>query len=140
MVKNILSAFLITFLAQSAFAAHLPPRKVTDVRIGETGKSEDESEHIRESCRDFKITVDEVKAFFSDAYPVPLKLIVHDRYSPCYAKGFIEFSNDTRGEWKIYSSGGGTLLWDTGDSVTLYYNNYTWTDPFTETYAPGDEI
>lgn len=43
-----------------------------------------------------------------------------------------KFSDNTRGKWKIYSSGGETFLWDTGD-------DYKWTDPFEGTYASEDE-
>lgn len=67
---------------------------------------------------------------------MPLSFIVHERYSPCYATGSIEFSNNTRGKWKISSSGGGVLRWDTGDVVALFDNYYKWADPFEGTYTP----
>lgn len=69
------------------------------------------------------------------AIPVPLKFNAHDRYSPCYAKGTIKFSDNTQGEWKISSGGGGTLRWDTEDVAILFYDDYQWTDPFDDTYS-----
>lgn len=139
MVKKIFSILGVIFTINVAFAAHTAPRTIVEVKINETGKSEDESINVRDGCRAFKITEKDVREFFSQAYPVPLNFNVHERYSPCYAKGIIEFSNNTRGKWKISSSGGGTLLWDTGDVATLFYNDYKWTDPFEDTYTSEDE-
>lgn len=135
MVKFLFSILFLTSISPGTFASHVPLRKITEVKINETGKSEDESESVKEGCLDFKITSSQVETFFSKSYPVPLKFNAHERYSPCYAKGTIEFSDNSRGEWKISSSGGGTLLWDTGDVVTLFYNDYKWADPFEGTYA-----
>lgn len=139
MVKKILSILGLIFTINVAFADHTATRTIIKIKIHETGKSEDESENVKEGCRVFKITEKDVGEFFSYAYPVPLNFTTHERYSPCYAKGTIEFSNNTRGKWKIDSSGGGTLLWDTGDVATLFYNNYKWTDPFEGTYTSEDE-
>ena len=139
MVKKIFSILGVIFTINVAFAAHTTPRTIVEVKVNETGKSEDESINVRDGCRAFKITEKDVREFFSQAYPVPLNFNVHERYSPCYAKGIIEFSNNTRGKWKISSSGGGTLLWDTGDIATLFYNDYKWIDPFEDTYTSEDE-
>lgn len=106
-----------------AFADQVSIRKITEVKINETGKSKDGSGNVKNGWLAFKITEKDVRGFFSEAYPVPLNFNIHERYSPCYAKGTIEFSNNTRGKWKISSIGGGALRWDTGDVVTLFYNN-----------------
>lgn len=123
---------------QIAFASHVPDRKIVEIVINETGKSEDDAENVKQGCRTFIITTNEVRQFFSKSYPVPINFNIHERYSPCYAKGTVEFSDNTRGIWKISSSGGGTLLWDTGDVATLFYNDYQWTDPFEGTYTSED--
>ncbi|WP_261640547.1 hypothetical protein [Erwinia mallotivora] len=135
MVKKIFSMLCVFFPLNMAFAIHNIPRTVVEIKINETGESDDESINVIEGCRAFKITKEDVKEYFSKSYPVPLNFNIHERYSPCYAKGFIEFSDNTRGKWKISSSGGATLVWDTGDAATLFYNDYKWTDPFEGTYT-----
>lgn len=140
MVKKIFVMLCVFFTINIDFAGHMATRKIIGIKIDETGKTEDESGNVKNGCLAFKITERDVTDFFSEAYPVPLSFNVHDRYSPCYAKGTIEFSNNTRGKWKIFSSGGGTLRWDTGDVVTLFYNDYKWTDPFEGTYTSDDEL
>ncbi|MBK4727572.1 hypothetical protein [Pantoea agglomerans] len=126
---------LLVFAIPVAFATHVPSRKIVEIKINEVGKSEDASENVKSGCRTFVITEVDVRSFFSKSYPVPLKFNAHDRYSPCFSRGEVKFSDNTRGEWKISSSGGGTLLWDTGDVATLFYDDYQWTDPFEDTYS-----
>lgn len=139
MVKCLIFIILLTGIMRSVAAGHIPLRKITEVKVDEVGKSEDTSENVRKGCQTFNITVAEVKDFFSKSYPVPLMFNAHERYSPCYAQGTIAFSDNTQGKWKISSSGGGTLVWDTGDVVTLFYNDYKWVDPFADTYTVEDE-
>lgn len=135
MVRHGYFILLLVFAMPVAFATHVPPRKIVEIKINEVGKSEDASENVKSGCRTFVITEVDVRSFFSKSYPVPLKFNAHDRYSPCYSRGEVKFSDNTRGEWKISSSGGGTLLWDTGDVATLFYDDYQWTDPFEDTYS-----
>lgn len=135
MVRLCYFIFLLVCAIPVTFATYVPTRKIVDIKINETGKSEDATENVKSGCRTFVITEVDVRSFFSKSYPVPLKFNVHDRYSPCYAKGKVKFSDNTQGEWKISSSGGGTLLWDTGVVATLFYDDYQWTDPFEDTYS-----
>lgn len=107
--------------------------------IHETGQSDDTGERDVAACKGFKPRVAEVKAFFLRSHPVPAKFVLHERYSPCHAKGAVEFSDNTRGGWKISSSGAGVLFWDTGETVHLFYRDYKWSDPFACTYGLGDE-
>lgn len=130
MVRLCYFIFLLVCAIPVTFATHVPTRKIVDIKINETGKSEDATENVKSGCRTFVITEVDVRSFFSKSYPVPLKFNVHDRYSPCYAKGKVKFSDNTQDEWKISSSGGGTLLWDAGDVATLFYDDYQWKDPF----------
>lgn len=111
------------------------PRAIAKIQIVETGKSDDDGEREVNECRVFKPTRYDVRQFFAKSYPVPAKMGLHDRYSPCYAKGSIEFTDNTRGKWKITSSGNGTLYWDTGDTVDLFYRDYKWRDPFACSYG-----
>lgn len=139
MVKRIFFILYAVLPLNVAVASHTALRTIEEIKINETGKSDDKSINVIDGCRAFKITEEEVREYFSKSYPVPLNFNIHERYSPCYATGFIEFSDNTRGKWKISSSGGATLLWDTGDVVTLFYNDYKWTDPFAGTYTSEDE-
>ena len=138
MVKYTLSTLFIICAMPVAFAKHVPPREIIEVKIDETGKSDDSAENVKSGCLLFTITENEVKSFFLKSYPVPTNFNVHNRYSPCYAKGTIAFSDNTQGEWKISSSGGGILSWDTGDRITLFYDDYKWLDPFDGMYSSED--
>ncbi len=134
----LLTAVCVALTMSAATAqARVKPRTVTRVLIQEVGKSDDED--LREGCKTFRVSRNDVARFFLKAYPVPAKIGAHDRYSPCHAKGVVEFSDNTRGHWKISSGGTGTLYWDTGDVVTLFYPGYTWRDPFECTYGLSDK-
>lgn len=133
------AAFL--FIAHSALAAdpRPAPRTIVGVRIQEFGKSQDEGEREIDECKAFRPTPRDIREFFLKSYPVPARLGQHDRYSPCHATGTVEFSDNTRGKWKISSSGAGTLFWDTGDTVDLFYGDYRWKDPFACSYGSSSE-
>jgi hypothetical protein len=107
--------------------------------INEAGKSSDDTEDTVYSCKAFRPTKRDVTNFFLRSYAVPAKMGTHDRYSPCYASGLVEFSDNTRGNWRISSGGTGTLNWDTGDIVYLFYPHSGWKDPFACTYGVNDE-
>jgi hypothetical protein len=83
--------------------------------------------------------MNQVRQYFNKAYPVPASLGAHDRYSPCYATGTIKFSDGNEGKWKIASGGTGTLFWNNGDAVTLFYRGYKWRDPFSCMYGLSSE-
>ena len=132
----------LIFSAQATTAAtskRIKARTIAEISISETGKSDDDNERENTACKDFKPTKNDVRRFFLKSYPVPAKIGLHDRYSPCYAKGSIEFSDNTRGTWKISSSGNGTLYWDTGDIDHLFHRDYKWNDPFACTYGLASE-
>lgn len=126
-------------LVATSSGKRIKPRSITAIQILEVGKSDDEGEWEARECKAFRPTKNDVRQFFLKSYPVPAKMGLHDRYSPCYAKGFVEFSDNTRGDWKIRSSGNGTLVFDTGDRVNLFYRDYKWNDPFACSYGVGDE-
>ncbi|WP_034946507.1 hypothetical protein [Erwinia oleae] len=137
---NILHSLLILLYAVNVAQVNAASdRKIVSIEINETGKSEDDAENVKSGCRNFIPDMKDIRAFFLNSQPVPLSFIVRDRYSPCYATGSVEFNNSFRGRWKIYSSGGGVLFWDTGDKVSLFYKRYTWRDPFECIYDAVDE-
>lgn len=132
--------FLLVLQADAVAAGkRIKPRTIVNVHISETGRSDDDTEREIKSCKAFQPTEKDIRSFFLKSYPVPAKMGLHDRYSPCFAKGSIEFSDNTRGTWKISSSGSGTLFWDTGDIDHLFYRDYRWNDPFACTYGLTSE-
>ncbi|WP_207005321.1 hypothetical protein, partial [Trinickia mobilis] len=59
--------------------------------------------------------------------------------SDCYATGFIEYSDNSKGEWTISSGGTGGITWSRGDYVHLFYKYNKWYDPFACSYGLGDK-
>jgi hypothetical protein len=110
-------------------------RSITQVIIEAVGQSDIHADPPSQGCKQFRPTENQIRQYFSKAYPVPAKVGAQMRYSPCYARGKIAFSDTTRGAWKISSGGAATLSWDTGDVVTLFYNGYGWFDPFAGMYG-----
>lgn len=136
-----LAAVLAAFLCVVSFDSHA--RNVRSVVINQTGmvqgtKDGEDPMLIRE-CGRFKPTPAQVRAYFSKAYPVPGFVLNHDRYSPCYATGTVEFADGFGGEWILYSSGSAGLEWAGGGGVYLLYKRNKWHDPFACTYGLGDE-
>lgn len=123
------------------FATHLnvDARGVKKITIETVGQSDLKEDPPAGGCKKFVPNETQIRNYFLKAYPVPSFIGAHDRYSPCFAKGFIEFDDNTRGNWKISSGGAATLVWDTGDVVTLLYKYNTWLDPFAGMYGLCDE-
>jgi len=131
-------------LLLAAFVLVLPgpseARTVKQVVVHETGKNVDPNdEGMTESCKIFKPTVAQVKRYFTRAYPVESYVLTTERYSPCYATGFVKFSDNSFGKFQLHSSGTATLFWNRGDSVNLLYKHNKWRDPLACNYGLGDE-
>lgn len=91
-------------------------------------------------CKGFKPTERQIKRYFLRAYPVEGYVITTERYSPCYAKGWIRFSDRNMGEWWLYSGGTATIQWNRGGSVNLLYKQGNgWRDPFAGGYGLCDK-
>jgi hypothetical protein len=91
-------------------------------------------------CKGFRPTVPQIKRFFLRAYPVESYMITTERYSPCYAGGTITFSDNSQGDWWLYSGGTATIHWNGGDSVDLLYKRRNgWRDPFAGGYGLRDD-
>lgn len=108
-------------------------RSVSELKIEESGRTLDPN--TAEGCEKFKPTTTQVKRYFSRAYPVEHHMITTTRYSPCYAKGTITFSDDSMGTWILYSGGTATIDWNRGRSVDLLYRKNGWHDPFAGMYG-----
>lgn len=141
-ISTLVAVCLLLFHFQMAYAEkrqRIKARTIASIVISEAGKSDDDNELENKYCKSFRPTKSDVRLFFLKSYSVPAKMGAHDRYSPCFAKGSIEFSDNTRGKWKISSSGNGTLFWDTGDIDHLFHRDYKWNDPFSCTYGLSSE-
>jgi hypothetical protein len=133
MRKKCLALLLVTILS-STWAT---PRTVAELTIDAVGASQPD---VEETCKSFKPTPSQIKRFFLRAYPVEGHVITTDRYSPCYAKGKIRFSDNSKGNWWLYSGGTAVIKWNRGGSVDLLYKqNNGWHDPFAGSYGLCDE-
>jgi hypothetical protein len=135
MVKALKRCML--FLLAASFSAWGAARTVAELTITKVGGSEPEAE---EMCRGFMPTVPQIKRYFLRAYPVEGHVITTERYSPCYAKGKIRFSDNSRGDWWLYSGGTATITWNRGGSVDLLNTQGNgWRDPFAGGYGLCDD-
>lgn len=115
-------------------------RTVKKIAIHEVGQSVDQSDVLMtESCKAFRPTVSQVKRYFSKAYPVEGYVFTTERYSPCYATGEVEFSDNSFGKFQLRSGGTALLFWNRGDVVTLLYKRNKWHDPFACAYGLDDK-
>jgi hypothetical protein len=114
-------------------------RTIQKIVIESLGQSDIAEDPPSGGCRSFRPTPKQVREYFNKAYPMPAHFGAHERYSPCYASGTIEFDDKTSGRWKLTSGGTSTLRWDSGDAVTLFYRGYKWNDPFACMYGLSDE-
>lgn len=110
------------------------------VRILETGRNANPGEKfLSEACERFRPTAAQVQRFFRLARPVPRRFGLHERYAPCYATGTVEISRFGTVHWTLSSGGVGSLKWDEGEYVHLYWRKNPWSDPTACTYGLGDE-
>jgi len=126
-------------VAAYVFATQANARTIQNVVILETGRNSNSSDQrLSEDCKKFNPTARQVKEFFTKAYIVPNRFVVHDRFSPCYASGTLEFSDYGKVNWSITSGGAGGISWYEGEGVYLYYRSYKWFDPMACTYGDGE--
>lgn len=127
------AAFTVLCMALSVCHAR-GVQKVTLEQIGQA--LDDDDPMVIEACRKFRPSAGQIKIFFSRAYPVEQRYIMHDHYSPCYARGTVLFTDGSGGEWILYSGGTASLVWRLGqDKVNLFYGRNKWHDPFACTYG-----
>jgi len=109
--------------------------------IEETGRNIDTQDtFLTEHCKAFKPTVNQVKRYFSKAYPVDGYVHTHERYSPCYATGKVKFSDNSSGTFQLSSGGTALLTWSRSeDTVRLLYKRNEWHDPFACMYGLSDK-
>lgn len=126
------------FCILSALAPHSYARGVKNVVVDSVGLSDIKGEAER-ACKAFKPTESQIRAYFSKAYPVDGFWSTNKFYSPCYAKGTVEFSDGNAGQWILTSSGIAELTWNLNGRVVLYREKNGWSDPFRGMYGDPDE-
>lgn len=132
-----LNACAFLLMLASTFAA-AETRTVAELTITKSGAAADPD--AAEMCKGFRPTARQIKGYFLRAYPVEGYFVTHERYSPCYAKGFIRFSDRSMGDWWLYSGGTATIKWNRGGSVDLMSKQGNgWRDPFAWGYGLCDE-
>jgi hypothetical protein len=138
------AAALILWNLSSAGHAR-PVEAVVIEKVGQIVDSykNDRDPIVTEGCKLFRPTVKQVALFFSKAYPVPLVVRNHERYSPCYATGTIRFggrySGYSFGTWTLYSSGTASVNWAFGGGFDAYHMPNKWYDPLAGGYGLGDD-
>jgi hypothetical protein len=147
MVKNrkfhyFLKIGIYVLICTNSYLAH--SRTVKSIAITKSGETaqgyKDKGDTwLISQCASFKPTVKQVVLFFSKAYPVPPVIVNHDRDSPCYAEGTIEFADGFSGKWILYSGGTAGLQWTRGGGVDLLYKQTKWNDPFECAYGLSNE-
>ena len=116
-------------------------RTISSITIKFTGRdlSLKPDHDLSPECIKFNPTVEQIKQFFTKAHPVGGYMHGEERYTPCYASGQIEFSDNKSAEWGLYSSGIGIVTFSKNNQVLLFYQDYEWYDPTACTYGMGDE-
>src|SRR4051794_25435482 len=113
---------LAGLIALLAMMAHAEARTVKFLKIESVGLTDEtlKDEAAARACRSFKPTKNQVISFFNKAYPVESYVLSQERYSPCQAVGALQFSDDSRGKWVLYSSGVAVFTFERGDVVYFF--------------------
>ncbi len=132
---------MIGLFALLAVATPVEARTVKTLRIESTGLTDEtmKDEVAARACKSFKPTKRQVVDFFNKAYPVESYVLSQQRYSPCQAVGVLTFSDGSRGDWVLYSSGVAVFTFDRGDVVHLFNKPNRWHDPNACTYGLGEK-
>lgn len=94
----------------------------------------------KEACKAFKPTTLQIREYFTYAYPVDGLWSTNKFYSPCHAKGVVEFFDGNAGQWILTSSGVAELTWNLNGQVVLYRAKNGWRDPFRGMYEGSTGI
>ena len=128
-------------LAVLALSCQANSRTIGKIQILQTGINATPNEaQLTKDCKLFKPAVNQIRNYFTKAYIVPHRFGLHERYAPCYAIGTLEFSDFGKVSWTLTSAGVGSIKWDEGEIVDLYYRGYKWVDPTACSYGLGDVL
>lgn len=84
--------------------------KVSKVTIEEMGIKSESAKDLPEDCKDFKMSVAEVRAYFKGTNAITKQHFYHTiNWSPCHIRGSLLLSDGRHGEWTIQQYRGGRL-------------------------------
>jgi hypothetical protein len=133
------SIVLLSLLCGITLAASLEqPHRALHIKsfsISESGKSEHSDDYAAALCKRFEPTPAQLRMFIEQGQQVESRVHTHDRYSPCYASGTVDFDDGTTATWHIHSGRTGVLRMDHGPAMTLQCSRCRWTDPFKGAYS-----
>ena len=121
-----------------AASSEQPRTVVTEIKtiaVTESGRSEHTDDYATGLCKRFEPTSAQIRMFIEQAREVDSRVHTHDRYSPCYASGTVEFEDGTTGTWRIHSGRTGILRMGQGPAMTLQCRRCRWPDPFEGGYT-----
>ncbi|MDF0605765.1 hypothetical protein HZU77_008880 [Neisseriaceae bacterium TC5R-5] len=131
-LRNYQTLLKFILLISPVFISYsIQARTIEKITIEQTGLAlEDERDKLLAStCKKFNPSLNQIKFYFQKAYPIPGKLMAHDRYTPCYATGNIIYSDGFKAKWVLYSAGTAWLEWLDGGEIYLLYKKNKWLDP-----------
>lgn len=137
MVGQLLAITALFCLSFTSMASDLiGARSAKFATIEVNGLSEHSDDFAKRICADFKLHPRQVIFFFKRAKEIDSRTFTHDRYSPCYARGTVIFSDGTQGTWEIHSGKTALLTLEDGTGKILYCQQCRWKDPFEGGYSP----
>ncbi|AXF77026.1 hypothetical protein LU604_04430 [Erwinia tracheiphila] len=133
-----LSPLLLVFIT-AACSQQGKVKTLTEIETGLTVSWSSKDENIKDECKKFQPTREQILSFFNKAQRVEGVVVNEDRYTPCFATGRLTWRDGTSAGWSLYSSGTASLSLDNGETLHLYQRDYHWFDPTECTYGMGDE-
>ena len=137
MIDATRSLKFMVFAVSLAYGINSEARIIQNLEIKGTELTTESDERTKELCKAFKPTLSQVWNYFNRAYHVESYIGTTERYSPCIAFGTLAYSDGSFGDWTLHSSGAASLIFNRGDSVSLFYRYNKWNDRTACTYGLG---
>ena len=116
------------FPVPSRYPLDLP--SVERLTITENGIGSPGDHNAPRGCTEFRLDEAQVRRFIDAAEGVDQRDYMHTLdWSPCHARGRIEFDDGRAGVWTIRQFQTGSILFDSGEEVFLYCPTCSW-EPF----------
>lgn len=116
------------FTVSSRHALDLPA--IGRLTITENGIGSPAGQDVPRDCSAFLMDETRVRRFIDMAEGVNQRDYMHTLdWSPCHARGRIEFEDGRQGTWTIRRFQTGSILFDDGDEVFLFCPECSW-EPF----------
>lgn len=100
---------------------------IAQLVIAENGIGSPTDDNAPRGCSEFRLDEAQVRRFLDAAEGVDQRDYMHTLdWSPCHARGRIEFGDGQAGVWTIRQFQTGSILFDDGNEVFLYCPTCTW--------------